>query len=108
MKCDCSATDLKLAIEGKLSVRYIQLISEMLICKSGEPLQGLDYKDLNCPLEDNDKSCSNHGCSCTLNEHFKQVTINCSSSEMSNFPANLIQIADSHYSINLDLREAFK
>ena len=65
----------------------------------------MDYKDLSCPLEDPDGLCAGRGCSCTLNEHFQEVTINCSSSAMTEFPASLIQLADEPYNIKLDLRD---
>ena len=65
----------------------------------------MDYKDLNCPLEDPDGLCAGQGCSCIVNDHFQEVTINCSSSSMTEFPVSLIQMADDRYTIKLDLRD---
>lgn len=102
IKCDCSATDLKTAIEGKLPILYFHLISD-IICQDGSSLQDMDYKDLNCPLEDPDDLCASHGCSCIVNEHFQKVTIDCSSSSMTEFPESLIQLVDDQYAFNLVL-----
>ena len=105
IKCDCSATDLKAAVDGKLSRRYFHLISERIICLGGSSLLDTDYHDLNCPLADPGGRCSRKGCSCSRNEHFKQVSINCSSAGLSHFPVDLIEIAEENYAINLDLRD---
>ena len=81
------------------------MISEHIICQHGSSLQDMDYRDLNCPLEDPYGLCAGHGCSCILNEHFKEVTINCSSSSMTEIPLSLIQIPEEEYTINLDLHD---
>ena len=105
IKCDCSATALKAAIDGKLSTRYLHMLTENITCDQGASLLDLEYQDLTCPLKDSESLCSRQGCSCILNEHFKEVTINCSSSEMKNFPINLLQLPGADYTINLNLSD---
>ena len=107
IKCDCSATDLKRAIDGKLSNNYFHLISDTLYCHSGNSLQKIDYSDLNCPLEEvfPDQQCQDFGCDCSLNAYYKEVTINCSASGLSEFPEAVIQLPNAEYLINLDLAD---
>lgn len=107
IKCDCTATDLKRAIDGKLSNNYFHLISDTLYCHSGNSLQKIDYSDLNCPLEEvfPDQQCRDFGCGCFLNEFYKEVTINCSSSGLTVFPMDVIKLPSNEYYINLDLAD---
>ena len=107
IKCDCTATDLKRAIDGKLSNNYFHLISDTLYCHSGNSLQKIDYSDLNCPLEEvfPDQRCRDFGCGCSLNKFYKEVTINCSSSGLTKFPMDVIELPNAEYFINLDLAD---
>ena len=109
IKCDCSATYLKQAIDGKLPNRYFHLISDTLDCQPGHSLslQNINYQDLNCPLEDvyPEQDCSKYGCKCVLNKYFKEVTINCSSANLEKFPMEVIQLPDDDFFINLDISD---
>ena len=107
IRCDCFATELKQGIEGKLSDRYFYLISDALDCQLGNSLRSIDYRNLNCPLENvfPEQNCGDFGCSCSLNKYYKEVTINCSSSDLSEFPMEIIELPDEEYDINLDISD---
>ena len=105
IKCDCTATNLKRAIEGKLSARYFHLISDQLDCAGGNSLQEIDYRNLNCPLHHvyQDQNCSEFNCSCILNLFSKEVSVNCSSSGLNQFPTDVLKLPNTEFSIKLDV-----
>ena len=75
------------------------------MCESGNSLQDIQYKELNCPLEDQypDQDCYQYGCKCKVNRYYNEVTINCSNANLMEFPREVVELPDSKYSINLDL-----
>ena len=107
IKCDCSATDLKQIMDGKMSTRHIHIISDRIFCDNMTSIHDIDYRDLNCPLEAvyRDQNCQDHGCSCVLNKYYSEVTINCSASGLAEFPVEVIQLPDQEFSINLDISD---
>ena len=100
LRCDCKATELKQKLEGKLDVRYFML-SEKIECDTGVSLSYLDTKDLTCPLAE--ETCSQYGCNCTANRYQEEVTINCSSAGLKDFPIEVVELSRQEFSINLDL-----
>ena len=81
-------------------MRYFML-SQKLECDTGVSLSDLDTKDLTCPLEQ--KTCSQYGCNCTVNRYHEEVTINCSSAGLKDFPIEVVELPHPGFTINLDL-----